>query len=451
MFDSLSEKLEGVFRKLTGKGRLSDADLDEAIATIRRSLLEADVNLKVAEDFCQAVRVRLQGKDLVKGLNPGQTVVKFVYEELVKLLGEKHEPINLKNAPPVIIMLVGLQGSGKTTTAGKLARVLRDEFKRTPYLVPADVYRPAAIEQLKILGQQLDIPVYDSATTDKPVEIAKRAEQVAKNRGYDTIILDTAGRLQIDTQLMQELSSMVDAVAPHEILHVVDAMTGQEAVNVARGFNDQLDVDGFVLTKIDGDARGGAALSIRAVTGKPIKFVGLGEKLEALDLFHPDRMASRILGMGDVLSLIEKAAKQISAEDSKKLEKKLLNDDFTLEDFSEQLRMVKNMGSIGSLVKMIPGASQAMKGFDEEVAEKQLRHTEAIISSMTKAERVDVDILNGERRKRIASGSGTSVEAVNQLLLQFSQMRKMMKTMKKMGPGALRGLSGMMKPGAGIR
>jgi len=448
MFDSLSGKLEGVFKKLTGKGRLSPADLEEAFSAIRRALLEADVNLAVTEDFCSALKKKCEGKDVVKGLNPGQTVIKYVNDELIKLLGEKNEPLNLKNAPPVIIMLVGLQGSGKTTSAGKLAKLLRDEFKRTPLLVPADVYRPAAIEQLKVLGAQLNIPVFDSQTTDKPVDIAKRAEQFAKNKGYDTLILDTAGRLQIDTQLMQELVEIVEAVCPHEILHVVDAMTGQEAVRVSKGFHDQLDVDGFILTKLDGDARGGAALSIRAVTGRPIKFVGVGEKLEALDLFHPERMASRILGMGDVLSLIEKASKQITLEDSKKLEKKLLNDDFTLEDFKEQLQSIKKMGSIGSLVKMIPGVNQAMKGFDEGAAEEQLKHTEAIISSMTKAERADVEILNGSRRKRIAKGSGTTVEAVNQLVLQFSQMRKMMKMMKKMGPGALRGMSGMMKPGA---
>lgn len=445
MFESLTSQLEGVFKKLTGRGRLSDSDLDEAIVTIRRALLEADVNLAVADKFCDAIRVRCKGQDVIKGLNPGQTVIKYVHEELVKLLGDANEPLSLRHAPPVTVMMVGLQGSGKTTTSGKLARLLRDDFKRSPLLVPADVYRPAAIEQLKILGRDLNIPVFDSQPQDKPVDIVKRAKQFAENKGCDTIIIDTAGRLQIDSTLMTELSDIVDAVEPHEILMVVDAMTGQEAVNVAKGFHDQLDVDGFVLTKLDGDARGGAALSIRAITGRPIKFVGMGEKLEALDVFYPDRMASRILGMGDMLSLIERAAKQVTVEDAKKLEKKLKRDEFTLEDFQSQLQMIKKMGSLGSLMQMVPGANQMMKGFDEGTAEKQLKHVEAIISSMTPAERTDVDILNGSRRKRIALGSGCSVEEVNQLLQQFSQMRKMMKQITKLGPGALRGLGGMMR------
>jgi len=445
MFETLSSQLEGVFKKLTGRGRLSDSDLDEALSTIRRALLEADVNLKVVEQFCDTIRERIKGQDVVKGLNPGQTVIKFVHEELIRLLGEKSEPLNLKAAPPVVIMLVGLQGSGKTTSCGKLAKLLRDDFKRTPLLVPADVYRPAAIEQLKILGGELGIPVFDSKPEDKPVEIAKRAETLAKNKGYDTVILDTAGRLQIDTALMNELAQIVDAVAPHEILLAVDAMTGQEAVNVAKGFHEKLDIDGVVLTKLDGDARGGAALSVRAVTGRPIKFIGIGEKLDALEVFHPERLASRILGMGDMLSLIEKATKAVSMEEAKSMEKKLRRNEFTLEDFQSQLQMIKKMGSLGSLMQMVPGMNQMAKGLDEGKAEEQLKHVEAIISSMTPAERQDVEILNGSRRKRIANGSGTTVEAVNQLLQQFTQMRKMMKQLTKLGPGALRGLGGMMK------
>jgi len=447
MFESLTGQLEGVFRKLTGRGRVTESDLDEATATIRRALLEADVNYTVAEEFCTAFRKRCTGQEIIRGLNPGQTVIKYVHEELVRLLGEKNEPLQLRAAPPVVLMLVGLQGSGKTTTAGKLARLLRDDFKRSPLLVPADVYRPAAIEQLKVLGRELDIPVFDSKPEDNPVDIAKRAELFAKNKNYDTLILDTAGRLQIDQPLMNELAEIVEALEPHEILLVVDAMTGQEAVNVAKGFHEKLDVDGFILTKLDGDARGGAALSIRAVTGRPIKFVGIGEKLDALDAFHPDRMASRILGMGDVLSLIEKAAKQVTAEDAKKLEKKFRKDEFTLEDFQSQLQMIKKMGSLGSLMQMVPGAGQLMKGFNEGDAEQQLKRVEAIISSMTRAERADVELINGSRRKRIAVGSGRTVEEVNQLLQQFTQMRKMMKQLTKLGPAGLRGLGSMMRGG----
>jgi signal recognition particle subunit SRP54 len=387
MFESLSGKLEEVFRKLTGRGRLTDSDLDEATETIRRALLEADVNITVADSFCATIRERSRGQEVVKGLNPGQTVVKLVHEELIKLLGEKTEPLNLKAAPPVVIMLVGLQGSGKTTTCGKLARLLRDDLKRSPLLVPADVYRPAAIDQLKIVGAELGIPVFDSTPADKPVEIATRAEKLAKNKGYDTIIVDTAGRLQIDRPLMEELSAMVDAIEPHEILLVVDAMTGQQAVNVAKGFHDQLDIDGVILTKLDGDARGGAALSVRSVTGRPIKLVGMGEKLDALEVFHPDRMASRILGMGDMLSLIEKATKAVSEEDAKKLQKKIKGNNFTLEDFRAQFKMIKSMGSIGSLMKMVPGMGKLPQGVQEEDMERSFRHMEAIISSMTPAER----------------------------------------------------------------
>lgn len=450
MFESLTGKLEGVFKKLTGRGRLTDADLDEATETIRRALLEADVNINVADSFCASVRERSRGQDVVRGLNPGQTVVKFVHEELVKLLGERAEPLNLKSAPPVIIMLVGLQGSGKTTTCGKLARLLREDFRRSPLLVPADVYRPAAIDQLKIVGAELGIPVFDSSPSDKPVEIAKRADKLAQNKGYDTMIVDTAGRLQIDRPLMEELSAMVDAIQPHEILLVVDAMTGQEAVNVAKGFHEQLDIDGVILTKLDGDARGGAALSVRAVTGRPIKLVGMGEKLDALEVFHPDRMASRILGMGDMLSLIEKATKAVSVEEAKKLEKKIKGNNFSLEDFRAQFKMIKSMGSIGSLMKMIPGMGKLPQGIQEGDVEKSFVNMEAIISSMTLAERKDVNLLNGSRRKRIAMGSGRSVEEVNQLVAQFTQMRAMMKQFSKISGGKggmdmLRGMSGMMR------
>lgn len=450
MFDSLTAKLESTFRQLRNRGKLSEQDIDAALKDIRLALLEADVNFQVTKDFCEKVRAKSIGMAVQKSLSPGQMVIKFVHEELLAAMGTL-EPLNLRFAPPVIIMLVGLQGSGKTTSCGKLARYLRDDLRRRPLLVPADVYRPAAIEQLKKLGADLGIEVLDSSVNEDPVNIAERAMEHAKNSGLDTIIIDTAGRLQIDAELMNELAEIVEKVEPHEVLLVADAMTGQEAVNVAKGFDAQLDIDGLILTKLDGDARGGAALSMRAVTGKPIKFIGIGEKLDALEPFHPDRLASRILGMGDVLSLIEKATKQVSVEDAKRLQKKLKKNEFSLEDFHSQLQTIKKMGSVTSLMSMVPGMNSLTKGINEEDTERELKRVEAIILSMTPAERRDSSLIDGSRRKRIAGGSGTSVEEVNRLLKQFSDMRKVMGKLTKMGPQALRGLGGlgsMIRPGS---
>lgn len=442
MFESLTSKLEHTFRQLRNRGKLTEADIDAALEDIRMALLEADVNFEVTKDFCQGVKQKALGMKVLKQLNPGQMIIKFVHEELNRKMGE-HAPINLRHAPPVIIMLVGLQGSGKTTSAAKLARHLRASLKRSPLLVSVDVYRPAAIEQLKTLGDTLGIEVFASSAAQDPVAIAQSAVEYARNSGFDTLIIDTAGRLQIDNELMDELAKIVQSIDPHEILLVADAMTGQEAVNVARGFDARLDIDGLILSKLDGDARGGAALSMRAVTGKPIKFVGLGEKLDALEPFHPDRMASRILGMGDVLTLIEKASREVSVEDAKKLQKKLKKNEFSLEDFHSQLQSIKKMGSMGSLLQMVPGMSKAMQGFDEEVGERELRHIEAMILSMTPAERKDYTIINGSRRKRIARGSGTSVEDINRMLQKFAGMRKIMKNLTKLGPAGLRGMGGI--------
>lgn len=444
MFDSLSSKLEQTFRQLRNRGKLSEADLDDALKDIRTALLEADVNLQVVKDFCANVREKATGMEVIKSLSPGQMVIKFVHEELITAMGS-FEELSVRYSPPVIIMLIGLQGSGKTTTCGKLARFLREEHKRKPLLVPADVYRPAAIDQLKKLGLDLGVEVFPSTVEDKPVDIAARACEHAKKTGLDTVILDTAGRLQIDEPLMDELIEIVETVEPHEILLVVDAMTGQEAVNVAKGFDDQLDIDGIVLSKLDGDARGGAALSMRAVTKKPIKLIGLGEKLDALERFHPERMASRILGMGDMLSFIERASKQVTEEDAKKLKKKIKKNEFTLEDFHSQLQMIKNMGSMTSLMQMVPGMNKLAKGIDESQAENELKHIEAMILSMTPDERKDHSLINGSRKKRIARGSGTSVEELNRLLKQFGDMRKVMRKMTKMGPRGLAGMLGAMK------
>ena len=442
MFDSLTSKLESTFKKLRGRGKLSEADLDEALKEIRNALLEADVNIKVAKAFCDNVKQKAIGMQVIKSLSPGQMVIKYVHDELIETLGE-HAPLNIRNAPPVVILLAGLQGSGKTTTCGKLAKYLKEELHRTPLLVSVDVYRPAAIEQLKTVGRNLGIDVFDSSADQKPLAIAQGALNHARAAAMDTLIIDTAGRLQIDEQLMDELADIVELVEPHEILLVVDAMTGQEAVNVAKGFDERLEIDGVILTKLDGDARGGAALSVKTVTGKPIKFIGVGEKSDALEVFYPDRMASRILGMGDVLSLIEKASKQVSEEEAKKLHKKLKKNEFTLEDFHSQLQSIKRMGSIGSLMKMMPGMGQLAKQVDDEKAEREMKRVEAMILSMTPAERNDHELINGNRRKRIASGSGTSVEEVNKLLEQFTMMRKMMKKLTNITPNMLRGMGGL--------
>jgi signal recognition particle subunit SRP54 len=443
MFDNLTEKFDAVFKKLRGQGRLSEENIQEAMREVRLVLLEADVNFRVVKDFVAAVRDRAVGQEVLKSLTPAQQVIKIVREELSRLMGEGEEnALDLAARPPVAIMLCGLQGAGKTTTCGKLAMHLRRE-KRNPLLVPADIYRPAAIEQLKTVGRQLGIDVFDSRPGDDPVLICEQAREYAELNGFDTLILDTAGRLHIDGELMQELVRIKDSLEPREILFVADAMTGQDAVNVADSFNQQLDVTGVILTKLDGDARGGAALSIRAVTGKPIKLVGMGEKLDALEVFHPDRMAQRILGMGDVLTLIEKAQAAVEVEDAAKMEAQLRKDGFTLETFRDQLQTIKKMGSMESLLKMIPGAGKAMKQMKGmQLPDNELKKIEAIINSMTRQERRNHKLLNGSRRQRIARGSGTSVQDVNQLVKKFSEAQKMMKKMQKMGP---KGLKGMMR------
>lgn len=443
MFDNLSDKLDAVFKKLRGHGRLTEKQIKEAMREIRLVLLEADVNFRVVRDFVATVSERAAGQDVLKSLTPAQQVIKIVREELARLMGEGEDnSLKLAVKPPVSLMLCGLQGAGKTTSCGKLALKLRRD-KRNPLLVPADVYRPAAIEQLKTLGRQLGIEVFDSSVEEKPVDICIRARRYAELNGFDTIIFDTAGRLHIDTELMGELKGIVQAVAPQEILFVADAMTGQDAVTVAASFNEQLPLTGVILTKMDGDARGGAALSIRAVTGKPVKLVGMGEKLDALEVFHADRMAQRILGMGDVLSLIEKAQAAVEADDAAAMEARLRKDGFTLETFLEQMQMVKKMGSIDSLLKMIPGAGKMMKQAPGmQLPEKEIQKIEAIIRAMTARERMDHRILNGSRRLRIAKGSGTRVQDVNQLLKRFVEAQKMMKKMQKMGPKGLKGMLG---------
>jgi signal recognition particle subunit SRP54 len=442
MFDFLHDKIDGALKKIRGRGVLHASDVESVMKEVRTALLEADVNFKVAKDFCARVTEQAVGESVLKSLSPDQQIIKLVHEELKRTMGDEFADLNLRSSPPVVIMLAGLQGSGKTTTASKLARLLRDTYKRSPLLVPADIYRPAAIDQLKTLGKNLNIPVFDTQQGDKPVDIAIRARDYAIKNVCDVMIIDTAGRLQIDTELMDELKQISAAVMPTEILLVADAMTGQEAVNVAQGFDQTLALTGLILTKLDGDARGGAALSMRAVTGKPIKFVGTGEKSDALEAFHPERMASRILGMGDMLTLIEKAVEQVSLEDSEALEKKIKKDQFTFEEFLDQLKMIKRMGSISSLMGMIPGLNKLAKQVDPEKQEAELKRIEAIILSMTPQERRNHEILDGSRRRRIALGSGTKVEDVNKLVKQFVEMRKVMKQFMKMGAGGLGNLLG---------
>lgn len=442
MFGTLQEKLESAFKHIRGRGSLRESDIEATMKEIRMALLEADVNFQVAKAFCDRVAEKAIGEAVLKSLTPDQQIIKIVNEELTTTMGSEAAELELKVAPPAIIMLVGLQGSGKTTTAGKLARYLRDDLKRKPLLVPADTYRPAAIDQLKTVAGQINIDVFHSNPDSDPVDIANEALTHAQGHGNDTVIIDTAGRLQIDSELMLELQEISDAVQPHEILLVADAMTGQEAVNVAKGFDDALEIDGLILTKLDGDARGGAALSMREVTGRPIKFIGVGEKSDALEVFHPDRMASRILNMGDVLGLIEKATKEIDVEESMRLQKKMQKNDFSFEDFLNQMRMVRKMGSFTSLAGMIPGMGKMMKQVDPEQAESELSKIEAIILSMTPEERKKPGIINGNRRKRIAKGSGTRVQDINQLLKQFMEMKKMMKKVSKMGMGGLMNMFG---------
>lgn len=426
MLEDLTQRLESAFKRLRGYGKLTEANIADSLTEIRRALLEADVNYKVVKDFVANVREKAVGEEVMRSVTPGQLIVKIVHDEMVRLLGSSTMQVKTAGIPPTILMLSGLQGSGKTTFAGKLANYLK-KHGRKPMLVAADVYRPAAIEQLKVLGRSLDVPVYDEGAGD-PVKIAFNAIAAARQKFCDTIILDTAGRLHIDEAMMDELVRVKSRIRPHEILFVADGMTGQDAVNTATSFAERLDFDGVVLTKMDGDARGGAALSIRAVTGKPIKFLSIGEKMDEIEQFHPDRIASRILGMGDVVTLVEKAQDSFDQAKAEKLEAKLRKAEFDLEDFREQLQQIKKMGSLDSLLKMIPGVGRQLG--NANVDERGLVRTEAIINSMTKEERHNPRILNGNRRKRIAMGSGTRVQDVNQLMNQFQQMKKMMKQMK---------------------
>lgn len=439
MFENLSVKLQSVFKKIRGHGTLTEANVQEALREVRLALLEADVHYKVVKDFVSSVQSKALGQEVLHSLTPGQQLVKIVHQELVRLMGEGERRLNLSGSP-ASIMLAGLQGSGKTTTAGKLARWLAAEGRKVG-LVPADVYRPAATQQVLQLGHMMELPVFEPASGEDPVRICVRAQGWAKEKGLDTLILDTAGRLHIDEPLMEELKRIKDAVAPREILLVADAMTGQDAVQIAQSFNQRLNITGVILTKMDGDARGGAALSIRAVTLRPIMFVGVGEKLDALEVFHPDRMASRILGMGDVLTLIEKAQAAYDEKKARELERKIRKEEFTLEDLLEQIRQVRKMGPLDDLVKMIPGAAKMKGVVDPKAGEGELKRMEAIICSMTKEERLNHNIINGSRRLRIAKGSGTTVQDVNRLLKNYLEVRKMMKKMGRMGRFAMtRGL-----------
>lgn len=438
-FEGLSSRLQEITRKLKGKARITDSDLKEMLREVKLALLEADVNYKIVKDFINTIQEKAQGADVLKSLTPGQQVIKIVKDELVELLGGTESKINFTPNPPTIIMLIGLQGSGKTTTAGKLANLLRKQGKN-PLLVACDVYRPAAIKQLQVVGASLNIPVFANETSKDVVHIAKQAQNVAMSKLNDVIILDTAGRLHIDEELMEELKKLKSNVKPHEILLVVDSMTGQDAVNVATNFNETVGIDGIILTKLDGDTRGGAALSVKNVTGRPIKFAATGEKLSDIEPFHPERMASRILGMGDVLSIIEKAEEAYDEEEALKLEKKLRKQEFDLDDYLAQLRQIKKMGSFSSLLKMVPGAN---KLGDVKIDDKEFIRIEAIICSMTAKERRNSKILNASRRIRIAKGSGTSVQEVNKFIKSFEMTQKMMKQMQNKKGGFNKMLKGM--------
>ena len=438
VFSGLAEKLQETFKNLRGKGRLTEDDVDQALKEVRRALIGADVNFMVVKDFIAKVRERAVGIDVLQSFTPDQQVIKIVRDELTDLMGGTRSKIELSSAPPTVVMVVGLQGGGKTTTCGKLANHLRKQGRR-PLLVACDVYRPAAIKQLQVLGAQLDVPVFNMGDKAAPPDIARAAVEKARHDENDLVILDTAGRLHIDEALMDELKNIVDTVHPGETLLVVDSMTGQDAVNVAKSFNERLSLTGVILTKLDGDTRGGAALSVKAVTGCPIKFVGMGEKLDALEDFHPDRMADRILGMGDMLTLIEKAQANFDQEQVEKLNKRIRNMEFTLEDFVQQINQVKKMGPLDQLLGMIPGLGNMKKLKDLEMDDKDLVFIEAIISSMTPWERQHPQEINGSRRKRIAQGSGTSIQEVNRLLKQFEQTRKMVRQFVDMGKGAKKG------------
>ena len=444
MFESLTDKLELTFKRLRGQGKITEKNIDDALRDVRLALLEADVHVQVVKIFLDAIKTKSMGQEVLQSLTPEQQFIKIVRDEMVSLLGGEHQDIDLKAAPPVVIMLVGLQGSGKTTTLAKLARYLKRDKKRTPFLVPADVYRPAAIEQLKVLGGELQLPVYDSNPEMSPVLICQRALLEAKQKFCDVLLIDTAGRLHIDAELMQELTAIKDAVRPHQILFVADSMTGQDAVNQAKGFDGQLGLSGVILTKLDGDARGGAALSIREMVGKPILFSGIGEKLDALEPFYPDRLASRILGMGDVLSLIDKVQQNVEQKEATRLQQAFQKQQFTLEEFQLQLQQIKRMGPVSGLLEMIPGGKKLASQVDSEKAEKELKRVEAIINSMTLHERRNPAILNGSRRRRIAQGSGTTVTDINRLMKQFLEMKKMMQRVSKGGMRSL--LSRMPNP-----
>lgn len=424
MFENLTDRLERSFKILKGEGKITEINVAETVKEIRKALIEADVNFKVAKTFTDEVKRKALGMNVLNAIKPGQLMVKVVHDELAALMGGKAAEINL-TGNPTVILIAGLQGSGKTTFSAKLANHLKNKKGKLPLLVAGDVYRPAAIEQLKVLGQQINVPVFTIPGSNDPIGIAKEAIKQAKNNGQNVVIIDTAGRLAIDEEMMHEVESIKKAVSPNEILFVVDSMTGQDAVNTAKEFNDRLNFDGVVLTKLDGDTRGGAALSIRAVVDKPIKFVSTGEKLEALDIFHPDRMADRILGMGDIVSLVEKAQEQYDAEQARELHKKILKDKFTFNDFLDQIGQIKKMGNLKDLAGMIPGVGKALKDID--IDDNAFKSVEAIIKSMTPEERENPSLMNGSRRKRIAEGSGTSIAEVNRLLKQFDDMRKLMK------------------------
>ena len=441
MFENLSERLERSFKILKGQGKITELNVAETLKEVRRSLLDADVNYKIAKDFTNRVKEKALGMNVLTAVKPGQMMVKIVHDELAELMGGKNVEVDIKGDPAIILMS-GLQGSGKTTFSGKFANLLKNKKGKKPLLVACDVYRPAAIEQLKVLGEQIQVPVYSDETTKDPVRIALDAIKQAKAKGYDVVIVDTAGRLAIDEQMMNEIAAIKEAIHPNETLFVVDAMTGQDAVNTAREFNERLDFNGVILTKLDGDTRGGAALSIRTVVNKPIKYVGTGEKLEALDAFHPERMADRILGMGDIVSLVEKAQEQFDAEEAKKLQKKISRNQFNFNDFLSQIQQIKKMGNIKDLASMIPGVGKALKDID--IDDDAFKGVEAIIYSMTAAEREDPALINGSRRKRIAEGSGTTVQDVNRLLKQFEESKKMMKMLSG-GGKLMRKMPGMRR------
>ena len=441
MFENLSERLERSFKILKGQGKITELNVAETLKEVRRSLLDADVNYKIAKDFTNRVKEKALGMNVLTAVKPGQMMVKIVHDELAELMGGKNVEVDIKGNPAIILMS-GLQGSGKTTFSGKFANLLKNKKGKKPLLVACDVYRPAAIEQLKVLGEQIQVPVYSDETTKDPVRIALDAIKQAKAKGYDVVIVDTAGRLAIDEQMMNEIAAIKEAIHPNETLFVVDAMTGQDAVNTAREFNERLDFNGVILTKLDGDTRGGAALSIPTVVNKPIKYVGTGEKLEALDAFHPERMADRILGMGDIVSLVEKAQEQFDAEEAKKLQKKISRNQFNFNDFLSQIQQIKKMGNIKDLASMIPGVGKALKDID--IDDDAFKGVEAIIYSMTAAEREDPALINGSRRKRIAEGSGTTVQDVNRLLKQFEESKKMMKMLSG-GGKLMRKMPGMRR------